>query len=140
MKEHSTTEGSTYSNDRTERGVVLWQSGHVLPTSQTGSYWVFSSSRGIGYDVSTPWAKGGPSCTCPDHDYRHTVCKHIVAASLEHASKLVRERIARGQDLRQIEDWLVGIGCAGVPTEHETAWQAYWTATQQLLEKELRAA
>lgn len=139
MKEHTTNESSSPSEERTERGLLLWQSGLVSPTSEVGAYFVHSSCKARDYHASTPWAKAGPSCTCPDFEYRHTICKHIIAASLEHAGHLIRGRIAKGETLRAIEERLLTIGCAGVPSEHEIAWQSYWTATQQLLEKHRRS-
>lgn len=139
MCNSTTTRRGESSTERNERGLLLWQSGLVCPTSTAGAYWVFSHAKGIDYHASTPWAKNGPSCTCPDFEYRHTTCKHVWAASLEHASYRIRERIRNGETLRAIEERLLTIGCAGVPTEHEVAWQAYWTATQQMLEKETRS-
>ncbi|MCL4534977.1 MAG: SWIM zinc finger domain-containing protein [Bacteroidetes bacterium] len=119
-------------DQRFERGVAIWKAGQVAQNGAVGQYYVKSEHNDRQYLAATPWAACGPKCTCEDFKHRGTTCKHIVAGSLEHASKLVRERIASGESLDSIIDWLIHLGCEGVPAEVDLGFEAFWTATQEL--------
>jgi transposase-like protein len=65
--------------ERKERAFEMLDKGFE-PTLLQEGVWKFSSQTGYGwYQVKT---KGTPSCECPDHKYRHLVCKHIFACQL----------------------------------------------------------
>jgi hypothetical protein len=125
--------------ERLARGLAIQRTaGQVHTNGAVGTFYVASQSTpGHQYIVATPWAKCGPRCGCQDFAARGLPCKHLYAASLHYAGESIRAKVAKGQSLAQIEGWLLGIGCAGVPAEHELAWAAFWWACQTMLGEEV---
>lgn len=67
------------SGDRAERGWSLFREGAVKARAeQPTRFRVASQSGGGQYRVDTLRR----TCTCPDHRYRGTFCKHLWAALL----------------------------------------------------------
>jgi transposase len=62
-------------SEREQRGLAIAQSGHV---KKQGWVWMVPSQSGNGsYAVVTD--NGPPKCSCPDHETRGVVCKHMFA-------------------------------------------------------------
>lgn len=69
----------TTSGDRAERGWTLFQEGAVQPGPGDSVRFLVASQRGgARYRVDTL----ARTCTCADHRYRRTFCKHLWAALL----------------------------------------------------------
>jgi len=125
---------STTNNPRLDKALLIWRAGQVSPNGQVAVYLVASQSRdGLRHLASTPWSEPGVGCTCEDFERRAKPCKHIYAASLVEAEKHIRIRLANGESLQSIETDLLHRAAHGIPAEHETAWLAYWWATQELV-------
>ena len=125
---------STTNNPRLDKALLIWRAGQVSPNGQVAVYYVASQSRdGLRHLAATPWSQPGVRCTCEGFEKRAKPCKHIYAASLAEAEKRIRARLAKGESLQVIETDLLHRAACGIPAEHETAWLAYWWATQELL-------
>jgi transposase len=62
-------------SEREQRGLVIAQTGKV---KKQGWIWIVPSQSGNGsYAVMTD--NGPPKCSCPDHESRGVVCKHMFA-------------------------------------------------------------
>ena len=71
--------GDAGTRGRVERGQkTADKKGHVKKRAHSRYDVRSQSDESTAYGV---WfTAAGPSCECPDHQYRKTVCKHIVAA------------------------------------------------------------
>lgn len=73
-----TTQTKTAFTAREQSGIAIAKAAKL--NSKAGVWVVPSQTSNKAYAVTVD-AAGAPHCTCPDHTYRQTECKHILAAA-----------------------------------------------------------
>jgi len=83
---------------RGRKAQEIADAGLISPNGGASSYYVQSQNGGGRYHVDIE----AGTCTCPDHEHRHTYCKHLQAAELyahqDRPEDFYRDLIEGGED------------------------------------------